>query len=65
MIVHAGGGGWKKFEIAASANDDDVVVENRTKKRARDEDFENEARKAFNHAGGDGGADNTKGLTSS
>jgi hypothetical protein len=63
MIVHAGGGGWKKFEIAASANDD--VVENRTKKRARDEDFENEARKAFNHAGGDGGANNTKGLTNS
>lgn len=64
MIIHAGGGGWKEFEIAASANDDDVV-ENRTKKRARDEDFENEVRKAFNNAGGDGGDNNTKGLTNS
>lgn len=64
MTVHAGGGSWKKFEIAASADDDDVV-ENCTKKRARDEDFENEARKAFNHADGDSGDNNTKGSTSS
>ena len=61
MTAHAGGGGWKNFESAASADDGDVV-ENCTRKRARDEDSENEARKAFNQAGGDGEDDNTKGI---
>ena len=64
MTAHAGGGGWKNFESAASADDGDVV-ENCTRKRARDEDSENEARKACNQADGDGVDDNTKGSTNS
>lgn len=64
MAMCPGGGGLKEFEIAASADDDDVV-ENCTRKSAQDEDFDNKARKAFNHAGGDGWEDNMKGLTNS